>query len=155
MDRRKADIVVMTILIIASIIILTNDNLTQGGAETDLGSLFLPRIVACFIIGFALFIAGSSVAKLLQKEPMATNEGISLSGFWGVNLYVAIFIGYWFLVPLVGFLLVTPFVMMAVAVLLGGRRWIAMTTVSIVVPAMVFYGSIHFLRVYLPTWSLS
>ena len=155
MDRRKVDIVVMTMLIIASIIILTNDNLSQGGAETELGSLFLPRIVAGFIICFSLFIGASSLSKLLKKDALTTSESISLSGFWGVNIYVALFIGYWFLVPLVGFLLITPFVMFAVAYLLGGRNWVPIITMSIIVPILVFYGSVHFLRVFLPTWSLS
>ncbi len=155
MDRRKVDIVVMTMLIIASIIILTNDNLSQGGAETELGSLFLPRIVAGFIICFSLFIGASSLSKLLKKDTLTTSESISLSGFWGVNIYVALFIGYWFLVPVVGFLLITPFVMFAVAYLLGGRNWVPIITMSIIVPILVFYGSVHFLRVFLPTWSLS
>lgn len=155
MDRRKVDVVVMSILILLSVIVLTNDNLSEGGAETDLGSLFLPRIVAIFIIIFSAFIACDSLLKLLRKDQMQSNESISLSGFWGVNIYVAIFIGYWFLVPITGFLLTTPFVMFAVAVLLGGRSWFAITAMSVIVPLLVFYGSNHFLRVFLPTWSLS
>ena len=155
MDRRKVDIVVMTMLIIASVIILTNDNLSQGGAQTEMGSLFLPRIVAGFIICFSLFIGASSLFKLLNKESLSSTESISLNGFWGVNIYVALFIGYWYLVPIIGFLLVTPFVMFAVACLLGGRRWGPIVAMSIIVPILVFYGSNHFLRVFLPTWSLS
>ncbi len=155
MDRRKVDIVVMTMLIIASVIVLTNDNLSQGGAQTEMSSLFLPRLVAGFIICFSLFIGAGSLFKLLNKAALSSTESISLSGFWGVNIYVALFIGYWYLVPIVGFLLVTPFVMFAVACLLGGRRWVAITAMSIIVPILVFYGSNHFLRVFLPTWSLS
>jgi hypothetical protein len=155
MDRRKVDVVVMTMLMIVSIIILTNDNLSDGGVETELGSLFLPRIVAGFIIAFSLFVGSSSLFKLLQKEQMSDVETISLSGFFAVNIYIAIFIAYWFLVPLVGFLFITPLVMFAVAILLGGRDWLPMIAVSVIVPLLVFYGSSHFLRVFLPTWSFS
>jgi hypothetical protein len=155
LDRRKVDIVVMTMLIIASIIILTNDNLSEGGAQTELGSLFLPRIVAGFIIIFSLFIGATSTYKLIAKKALETDETISLNGFLGVNIYVGIFILYWFSVPYIGFLIATPLVMLSVAVLLGAKNWLAIGTMSVVVPLLVFYGSVHFLRVYLPTWSLS
>jgi hypothetical protein len=155
LDRRKVDIVVMTMLVLASIVILTNDNLSEGGAETDLGSLFLPRIVAGLIILFSVFIGATSIHKLLTKQAIESGETITLNGFFGVNIYVGIFVLYWFSVPYVGFLIATPFVMLGVALLLGGKNWLAIGAMSIVVPLLVFYGSVHFLRVYLPTWSLS
>ncbi len=155
MDRRKIDVVISTILIIASLIILTNDSLSEGGVETDLGSLFLPRIVACLIIVFSAVIGVQSLLKLSKKARMEDVEKIDLTGFMGVNIYIGTFILYWFLVPYLGFLLVTPFVMFAIAFLLGGRSWFAMTAMSIITPLLIFYGASHFLRVFLPTWSLS
>lgn len=155
LDRRKVDIMVMTMLIIASIIILTDDSLSEGGAQTELGALFLPRIVAGFIIIFSLFIGATSTYKLLSKKTLEADETITLNGFIGVNIYVGVFILYWFFVPYIGFLIATPLVMLSVALLLGGKNWLAIGAMSIVVPLLVFYGSVHFLRVYLPTWSLS
>ncbi len=155
MDRRKIDIIVTSILIVASIIILTNDGLSEGGVETDLGSLFIPRIVAGLIIVYSLTIGIQAILKLKRKAELETVESISTDGFLGVNIYVGIFIAYWFLVPYIGFLLITPFVMLAIAVLLGGRNWLALGAMSIFTPLIIFYGAIHFLRVYLPTWSLT
>lgn len=155
MDRRKVDIVVMTALIIASLIILVDDSLSEGGVETEFGSLFLPRIVAVFIIIFATTIACSSLLKLWAKRKITEGETIALNGFLGVNIYIGLFIAYWFVVPYIGFLIATPFVMFCIALLLGGRNWIPMALMSILVPILVFYGSNHFLRVFLPTWSLS
>lgn len=155
MDRRKIDIVMTSILIIASIIILTNDGLSEGGVETELGSLFLPRIVAGLIIAFSATIGIQAMLKLHRKAELEAVEKISIDGFLGVNIYVGIFIAYWFLVPYLGFLLTTPFVMFAIAVLLNGRNWLAIGAMSIITPLIIFYGSIHFLRVYLPTWSLT
>ncbi|MBQ0783899.1 MAG: tripartite tricarboxylate transporter TctB family protein, partial [Amphritea sp.] len=66
MDRRIIDIGFSTFLIIVSLIILTNDNLVEGGAESDLGSMFLPRVVAGLIILFAATIAIQSLRKLSQ-----------------------------------------------------------------------------------------
>ena len=155
MDRRKIDVVVATILIIASIIILTNDNLSDGGVETDLGSMFLPRIVAAFIIFFSATIGIQSLLKLKKGAELEGPERIEIDGFLGVNIYVGIFIAYWFLVPYVGFLLVTPFVMFGIAVLLGGRNWVPITLVSVITPVLIYYGSYYDLRVFLPTWSLT
>jgi len=155
MDRRKIDIIVTSILIVASVIILTNDGLSEGGVETDLGSLFLPRIVASLIIVFSVTIGIQSFLKLRRKAKLEAVEDITTKGFLGIYIYIGIFFAYWFLVPHVGFLLTTPFVMFSIAVLLGGREWIKIGAMSVIVPVIVFYGSVHFLRVYLPTWSLS
>lgn len=154
-DRRKIDVVVTSLLIIAGIIILTNDNLSQGGIEaTSLGSLFLPRVVAVFMMTLCAIIGVQSFLKIKNNAPKLDEEEISISGFWGVNLYVAIFIAYWFLTPYLGFLVTTPFVMLAIAFLLGARNWWVMIPLSCVTTLLVFYGCRHFLRVFLPTWSL-
>lgn len=154
MDRRKVDVVLATVLIIISLIILTCDQLVEGGAETDLGSMFLPRIVAVLIIIFSATIGIESLKKLLQRKEMEDKELIVTNGYGGIFIYIGIFIAYWLLVPVLGFLVTTPFVMFSVALLLGGRNWVPITAVSVITPILIFYGSSHFLRVFLPTWSL-
>ncbi|WP_271272628.1 tripartite tricarboxylate transporter TctB family protein [Aliamphritea hakodatensis] len=154
MDRRKVDVVLATVLIIISLIILTSDQLVEGGAETDLGSMFLPRIVAVLIILFSATIGIQSLKNLLQRKEMEDKELIVTNGYGGIFIYIGIFIAYWLLVPVFGFLVTTPFVMFSVALLLGGRNWIPMTAVSVITPILIFYGSSQFLRVFLPTWSL-
>ncbi len=154
MDRRKTDVVLSTFLIIVSVIILTSDNLVEGGAESDLGIMFLPRVVAGFIIIFATTIAIQSLRKLLSGAEIESREIIITDGFSGIFIYIGIFIAYWLAVPHLGFLVTTPFVMLGVAVLLGGRNWIPITAVSVITPVLIYYGSREFLRVYLPTWSL-
>ncbi len=155
MDRRKIDVIMASVLIVVGVIILKNDNLSVGGVESSLGSLFLPRIVALFIIGLSAIIGIQSLLKIRKKQIQEGDEIINLSGFLGVNLYVAIFIAYWFLTPYVGFLITTPVIMLSIAFLLGGRNWWIMIPVSIITAFVVFYGCRHFLRVFLPTWSLS
>lgn len=155
MDRKKLDIVLSTIFIIASIIILTNDNLVEGGAESELGSMFLPRVVAVLIIIFSAAVGLGAVQRLCAREDMDEHEWIDTTGMGGIVLYVGIFVAYWLLVPLVGFLIATPFVMFAIAVLLGGRSWLAISLMSVLTPMAVYYASLDFLRVFLPVWSLS
>ena len=155
MNRRKIDVGLSAVLIIVSLIILTNDNLVEGGMETDLGSMFLPRLVAVFIIMFSATIGIQSLVKMHKQEELGLLEYIDTTGFLGIGIYVAIFVLYWFLVPYTGFLITTPFVMMSIAVLLGGRSWLSMTAVSVITPLLVYYGCSNYLRVFLPTWSLS
>lgn len=155
MDRRKVDVVLSTILIIASLIILTYDNFVEGGAESDLGSMTLPRAVAVLMIIFSGSIGIQSLKKLIKGAEIDGSELIITNGFAGIFIYIGIFIGYWLAVPYIGFLLTTPIVMFAIAILLGGRNWLPITAVSVLVPVLVFFGSREFLRVYLPTWTLS
>ncbi|MRI32436.1 tripartite tricarboxylate transporter TctB family protein [Endozoicomonas sp. OPT23] len=155
MDRRKIDVVLATISIVVSVIILTNDSLVEGGVETELGSLFLPRIVAGLMIVFSAAMAIPSLLGLLRQAEQTDEEAISTTGFSGVFIYIGIFITYWLVVPYVGFLVATPFVMFSIAALLGGRKWLPIVLMSVITPLMVFYGSLHFLRVFLPTWTLS
>jgi hypothetical protein len=155
MDRRKVDVIFFTILIILSLIIITNDSFVEGGAESELGAMFLPRVVAGLILIFSVIIGGQSLYSLLKSNVQNQNERLSVNGFSGVVIYIGIFISYWFLSPLVGFLIITPFVMFSIALLLGGRNWIPIILMSLITPALVYYGANHFLRVFLPTWNLT
>ena len=155
MDRRIIDVVFSSALILFAVVILTGDGLVEGGVETDLGSLMLPRIVAMAIMAFSAMIAISSLINLLKKAPMGPLENVNTHGFLGVGVYIAILVAYWYLIPHIGFLFATPLVMFAIATLLGGRAWLVLGMVSIAVPTLVYYGSNQFLRVFLPAWSLS
>ncbi len=154
MDRRKIDVGLSTFLIIVSLIILTNDSLVEGGAESDLGSMFLPRVVAGLLIIFASTIAIQSLRSLSKGTKPEGREIIITDGFSGIFIYIGIFVAYWLSVPYIGFLVATPFIMIAVALLLGGRNWIPIIATSVITPLLIYYGSKEFLRVYLPTWAL-
>ena len=155
MNRRKIDVGLSAILITVSIIILTNDNLTKGGMETELGSMFLPRLIAVFIILFSGTLGAQALVKLRKGKKLEITENIDTTGFVGVGIYFSIFILYWLAVPHVGFLLATPFTVLAVAYLLGGRSWIPMIALSIITSVFIYYGCSQYLRVFLPTWSLT
>lgn len=155
MDRRKFDVAFAGLLIFGALVILTSDSLVDGGVETELGSMFLPRIVAGFIAIFALMIGLPSLRKLLKAVPPGGLERIDPEGMLGVLVYLAILGIYWKVMPLVGFLAATPLTMFAIAWLLKGRNWLAMAAVSIITPVAIYYGSSGVLRIFLPAWSLS
>lgn len=153
MDRRKIDVGMASVLIAISLIILTNDSLVEGGVETDLGSMFLPRIVAVCILLIAMTIGIGSLRKLAARAEFEEGELIETAGFGGVVIYVLTFVFYWLAVPYFGFLVVTPFAMFSIAYLLGGRSWIPITLMSVLTPIVLYYLCREFLRVFLPTWS--
>lgn len=154
MNRRKVDVVLSAVLITVSLIILTNDGLVEGGMETELGSMFVPRIIAFFILLFSGTIGFQSLMKMRKHEELAFVEHIDTTGFGGVALYFGIFILYWFAVPYVGFIVATPFTIFSVAYLLGGRKLLPIGIIAIVTPILIYYGCSQYLRVFLPTWSL-
>lgn len=149
------DVVLSAVLIITSLIILTKDNLVEGGMESELGSMFIPRVIAVCILFLAGTIGVQSMLKMHKGEKLGLAEHIDTTGFLGVGLYFAIFILYWLVVPHVGFIVATPFTIFAIAYLLGGRNWLPIGAISIVTPILVYYGCSLYLRVFLPTWSLS
>lgn len=155
MNRRKIDVIMSSILILVSVIILTSDRLVEGGMETDLGSMFLPRVVACFIMAFSLTIGISSLYKLIAQTAMADTEVINLRGLLGVACYIGLLLIYWFSMPYLGFIVSTIVVMFAVAWLLQGRNVAVISMLSIAMPLILYYGSISLLRVELPVWSIS
>lgn len=155
MDRRKIDVVFSSLLILVSLVILTNDTFVEGGMETELGSMFVPRMISVFILLFAGTIGIQALLKLMRKEKRSDSEHIDVTGFGGVAIYFTIFLLYWLAVPYVGFIIATPFVILGVAYLLGGRNWLPIIAVSIITPILIYYGCSQYLRVFLPTWSLT
>ncbi|ARU90713.1 tripartite tricarboxylate transporter TctB family protein [Pseudomonas sp. M30-35] len=155
MNRRKIDVMMSSILILSSLVILTSDRLVDGGMETDLGSMFLPRIVACFIIALALMIGCSSLYKMISHASLAQAEVISFTGMLGILCYVGLLLIYWFSMPYVGFIISTSVVMFAVSWLLQGRNIVVILLLSIILPLVVYYGSSSLLRLELPVWSIT
>lgn len=153
MDRRKIDCVVSSILVVVAIIILTNNNLVEGGVESSLGSMTLPRIVASFMLVISSVIGCQAFWNLL-KGSASEDDTVNTKGFFSIALYIAIFVCYWWLLPSFGFLICTPLMMLAIAALLACDNWKIMAAVSVAVPLIIFYGSRHFLYVYLPTLNI-
>jgi len=153
-DRRKIDCVISSMLIVVAITILTSNNLVEGGVESSLGSMTLPRIVAAMMLIMTLIIGGQALWSIL-KSAKSDEDVVETKGLLNVSLYIASFAIYWWLMPIFGFLICTPVMMLAIAALLACENWRAMIMLSVIVPFIIFYGSRHFLHVYLPTFNLS
>src|SRR5699024_7151760 len=115
MDKRIAEVFTSIVLISVSLLILLNDNLVEGGIETDLGSMFLPRTIAVLILILSLAIAWPALKELVAKTPATQDDQIDIQGFSGILLYIAAIVGYWLMLPHLGFLISTLIVMFFVA----------------------------------------
>lgn len=151
MDKRKAEIFISLFLIIISLFILINDNLVEGGVESDLGSLFLPRIVAVILIALSISMGMSSIKSIIKDKKISTDDFINKDGFSGVFLYFGIIFFYWLSMPYIGFLVSTIITMLLVAKLLKAKQWTKVILMTLVVAVAINYGAKEFLHVYLPT----
>lgn len=157
MDKRMAEIVMSTVLIGVSLVILLNDNLVEGGLETDLGSMFLPRIVAGLISVFSLAIAFPAARSLSQRKVATEEEQIDVQGFSGILMYMGTLVAYWLVLPHLGFVLSTLLVIFFVAFIFdckGIRSWLNVAVLSLIITFGLDYGTREHLRVYLPSFDL-
>lgn len=154
MDKRKAELAASILIIFISAFIILNDNLVEGGVETDLGSMFLPRSLACLMILLALSMGYKSLKEIVKSKVVDVDEVIDINGFTGVFYYIGILFFYWLTMPYLGFMVSTFLVMISVAFLLGAKNWVRVMGMSIFLSAIIQYGAKEFLYVYLPTWNL-
>ncbi|AQS52230.1 hypothetical protein PAEH1_13085 [Paenalcaligenes hominis] len=154
MDKRKAELAASILIIFISAFIILNDNLVEGGVETDLGSMFLPRSLACLMILLALSMGCKSLKEIVKSKVVDVDEVIDINGFTGVFYYIGILFFYWLTMPYLGFMVSTFLVMISVAFLLGAKNWVRVMGMSIFLSAIIQYGAKEFLYVYLPTWNL-
>ena len=154
MDKRKAELAASVLIIFISAFIIFNDNLVEGGVETDLGSMFLPRSLAYLMIFLALSMGYKSLKKIVKQKIVDESETIDIRGFSGVFYYIGILFFYWLTMPYIGFMVSTFLVMISVAFLLGAKSWVRVIVMSIFLSAIIQYGAKDFLYVYLPTWDL-
>lgn len=156
LDKRKAEFFVSLLLMFFSIFILVSDELVEGGVETDLGSMFLPRFVAVIIIIFSLSIGVNSLKEMKKEKEKEINSNnyISLKGYSGIFLYLLSVFAYWLIMPYMGFMISTILVMIFIAFLLGGKKWHKIIIIFSFIAISINYGTKEFLHVYLPAWNL-
>lgn len=157
MSKPKLELCFALVMIGMSMFILFSDNLVEGGIETDLGSLFLPRVVAVIMVFLSVMIARTSLNSIIVQRKTQHHEVIDLEGFSGVFLYIFTMVAYWLALSYFGFVLSTLAAMLFVAYIFGARgvkAWIKVVLMSAVVTFGVDYGAKEFLRVYLPPFNL-
>lgn len=159
MKKYKSDLVLAALLLAVSLYILLFDDFIEGGLETDLGSLFLPRAAALVMAVLAIFLAIPAV-KAFKKQVSAgstTAEKERQPSMRWPLLYIAALIAYWWVLPHLGFVIATILVVLFVAYIFNCSRlidWLKVLAVALVMSFGLDYVTQQFLKVYLPTFSL-
>lgn len=143
MQRRTIELSVLTVLILVSLSILfMGKSMVDGGMESGMSPLFLPRIIAALIIIFSLM----GIVEARKKKD-SENLGASLTS---MVKNAGIFFVYLFVLPYAGFIPATTVMMFVVMFQMGGRNLPIMTFVSIAGSVIIYYASYHMLKVLLP-----
>lgn len=155
MAKNKIDIIIGVVFSTVSLFCyIFAYQMIDGGMETDLGSMFLPRLLL-FIMFLLSVIMLVNIFRKNRKHDKQTrnieNEYLDFKGYANILKYLVIVIIYWLIMPYLGFLITTPFMMFSVMYLLSGRKWLVMGCVSLILTVAVKFGFYYGLRVMLPT----
>ena len=114
----RADfLLVLGLLLFAALYVERASHITVGFASDVLGPAFFPRLLAFLL---ALLAVGLLARSLTGRGPRVSRTPMRSRLFWTV---VALLVGYALLMPLVGFLYLTPLLLGAVMRILGLERW--------------------------------
>ena len=122
-----------------------------GGGVGGLAAspLFFPRFMAVVLgaLGASLFVRGYSRSRSLahgEGFPFVASESVRVAGT------VAILAIYAALLDTVGYVLLTPVVLVALSAFLGYRRWWLMAATAIMFPALVYAIFRYGMKILLP-----
>lgn len=129
----KADVIISAILFFGSLYLLFAVKEYSGDIYGKLGPGYWPTFVLIMIMTFSVGVAFFSIKGVLQGK-IASFEKFRLTAanyrFIAATFLIA---GYLILLPYVGFLVLTPFQMIAFMYLLGERKKIWIFTIPFII----------------------
>lgn len=142
------------ILVVAIFLLVMSTKFPVLRAYDKLGPAFWPRIV---LVGL-IILNGMWLAKLIltQGQDLKANlSKIALGNSQERNilrllLVIAICLMYTFLIPILGFLLLTPIFQLLVLLAMGTRKWTTLTITPLLLTAVLFGIFISILHIPLP-----
>lgn len=122
----KADVIISAILFFVSLYLLFAVREFSGDTYGKLGPGYWPTFVLIMIMIFSVGVAFFSIKGVLQGKIPPFKEFRLTAANYRFVAATALVAGYLILLPLMGFLVLTPFQMIAFMYLLGERkkRWI-------------------------------
>ena len=147
MQRRTIELTVMFLLVLVSLSILfLGKSMVDGGMESGMSPLFLPRIIAVLMLVFCTM----GIYEAVKKQGAGGLETDLVS----VAKHIGIFFIYFFVLPYIGFMVATSVMMFVIMYQMGGRNLLVMAVVSISGSVIIYYAGYHLLKVLLPVGSL-
>ena len=119
---------------------------------------FFPALTSKLMFLFSVVLVGIVLWTMFRKDPgkagimrKATEKGAEgTSRVLSLFAYIAIMFLYLIGMHYVGFLISTPLVMLAVALLLGIRHWIIGFACYVAFTFILDYSTFHFMQIILP-----
>ena len=142
---RRADLVAGTGLLVFSVFYFERSFAISTGLASDrLGPAFFPRVLAVLLTLLALVLivrAASDRSDPSPQSPVRTGRLVAV---------LALTVGWAILLPELGFLVVTPFLMAAVIWVLGLHRWRPIVGVALGATLVLYLVFVRILNVLLP-----
>ncbi len=113
-----------------------------------------PRVVISVLLILGALLAASGFYHLLKKQAQPDARKFIGGEVKQVFVLVACIVLYLVLVRTFGYLLLTPFFMVAMMYLFGLRKWIKMLTIGVITSVVTYVIFNNFLYVLLPRFNL-
>ena len=155
MRKYKQDLIMGVVFLFLSLfLIIATDHFISGGIATGIKSSFFPRLSMGIIAVVSVALILSSVHKMrnITPENAGIKTGVPSEKVSDRNmiLFAAILVAYIVSLYLIGFLLATPILIDTLMFLLGGRRFVLISLLSIITPIVFYYVCLHFMKLILP-----
>jgi putative tricarboxylic transport membrane protein len=132
--------------------------LTTGASQRrlpyDPGIMFVPRVLACGLIFLSVLLILQQIVPRMPRPKEAppdrlnSHKWLQTFGLLGLTaIYAA-------LLPWLGFLLVTPFYLIAAMLLSGARSQASTGMTAVIVTGVIYVSFVYFFRVSLPPLSV-
>ncbi|HIU18427.1 MAG TPA: tripartite tricarboxylate transporter TctB family protein [Candidatus Avidesulfovibrio excrementigallinarum] len=120
---------------------------------------FFPTLTAQLLFWFSLILVGVTLWVMFYKKPGTADNKRKASAqttestgrVFALIGYIAIMFLYLIGMHYVGFVISTPLIMLAVALLLGIRRWIIGFVCYVAFTLALDYAAFHFMQIILPS----
>lgn len=138
---------------------LNMDNWVIEAMPSTISPAFFPTLTALLLFLFSLTLTGLSLLAVrhmlsgeIDDERLHLQEAGEQAGrFLALGGYILVMFLYLIGMYYVGFVISTPLVMLAVALMLGIRRWLLGLACYVAFTLALNYASFHFMQIILPS----
>jgi hypothetical protein len=143
MDKRKDLAMAVGIALLGLLIVVLGSQITLGRIRDPIGSRALPMMTGGLILAGGLFLAGRRLLRWNREPVMIPTEGTpdepkaSASTVRALSVWALCFV-YLCLLSTVGFVLLTPLLLVGLLWLMGVRQPVRLGSLSLIAVAVLF-----------------
>ncbi|GAA0357439.1 tripartite tricarboxylate transporter TctB family protein [Bacillus horti] len=145
---KYADMIVGLIIAVIGLVMVLLAAALPTVPTADVGPGFFPKAIGYLLLGLGVLLAGKSFITNQDKESW---KQIFHKGSWTALLVMVVFGGYVFLLPILGFLISTPILIIGLSLLLKATNKIAVVVTGLAVTFALYYVFLKVLLIPLPS----